>query len=333
MSTTLHPHPDPAACSASSARLGEPLAGTGPVATAWLAIEQPGPWGRQALSESHLDPELGRELDRKAEAAGVRIALIRRPGRHALAQVEPVTDPDDGEGNVDADAGTSRRVLLASTIPGRSYLRSMTITDPQQLLDLDFAALAAGDPIGGEPVAKPVLLVCTNGKRDRCCALLGRALTLDLAEAMAALAPADGVEIWESNHLGGHRFAPTAVVLPTGYAYGRLDAESGMAAVEAARAGRMLTRLCRGRSSWSRLGQAAELALRDELQEFAADAVLVTGEQPSSPGQWTVDLTVHGAGYRATVTERAADEPRPESCGKPFGTPMELRVALLEKLG
>jgi hypothetical protein len=355
MSTTHHPQPASASCSVSSARLAEPLAGTGPQATAWLAIEQPGPWGRRALTESHLDPELGRELDRRADAAGVRIALIRRPGRHALADTDTDSDTAAAAAAAAADPDTSadfgaapdterattglpRRVLLADTTPGRSALRSLTITDPRQLLDLDFAALAAGNWSDGSllsastPEPKPVLLVCTNGKRDRCCALLGRALTLDLAELMAS-AGADGVDIWESDHLGGHRFAPTAAVLPTGYLYGRLDVAGATAAVDAARSGRMASRLCRGRSTWNHRGQAAELALREELQEYAADAVLVVGEQPSGDGTWTVDLTAHAVTYRATVTQRAAEEPRAESCGKAFGNPIELSVLAVQKVG
>ena len=41
----------------------------------------------------------------------------------------------------------------------------------------------------------------------------------------AALARVFPDEVWECTHLGGHRFAPTALVLPTGYSYGRLDQE------------------------------------------------------------------------------------------------------------
>ena len=337
MSTTHHPQPGPASCSVSSARLGEPLAGSGPRATAWLAIEQPGPWGRRALTESHLDPELGQELDRRAEAAGVRIALIRRPGRHALAQTGVDTDLDE-EQSAPTAPGSTRQVLLANTIPGRTALRSLTVTDPRQLLELDLAALSAGDwSVGGllstaVPEPKPVLLVCTNGKRDRCCALLGRALALDLAE-LAAASGADGPEIWESDHLGGHRFAPTALVLPTGYVYGRRDAASAAAAAAAAGSGQMVARLCRGRSTWNQRGQAAELALREELQELAADAVLVTGEREAGGGTWAVDLTVNGIGYRASVSQQAAQEPRAESCGKAFGRPVEVSVLALEKTG
>ena len=37
--------------------------------------------------------------------------------------------------------------------------------------------------------------------------------------------------------------------------------------------------------------------------------------------------------YRALIEQSAAAEPRPESCGKDFGRPAELRVSSLEALG
>jgi Sucrase/ferredoxin-like len=303
--------PAPTSCSAASARLGEPLAGTAPVARRWLAIEQPGPWGGRALTESHLPHELGRALGHKAEAAGVRIALIRRPGPHA-----------------EHDPLAPRRVFLADTRPDRSTLWSWSTADPATLLDLDFE-------LPGKPVhaGGPPLLVCTNGRRDTCCALSGRALAAWLAEDEAT----DTDSIWESDHLGGHRFAPTAVVLPTGYVYGRLDGPAARAILRDAAAGRGGGPLCRGRSTWSRPGQAAELALRAELQEYAADAVCVLGERqlapvPDGPARrHEVALDAGGRHFRAVLAESPAAEPRPESCGKAPGNPLELRLISLEK--
>jgi Sucrase/ferredoxin-like len=326
--------PETSACSAASARLGEPLAGTAPVAGRWLAIEQPGSWGARALTTSHFPPELGRALSLKADAAGVRIALIRRPGQHA-----------------EHDPGAPRRIFLADTRPDRTTLWSWSTNDPATLLDLDFDV-----PAKPEHEAGPVLLVCTNSKRDACCALAGRALTGWLTED----ARTDSAAVWESDHLGGHRFAPTAVVLPTGYVYGRLDGPAARNLLLDAAAGKAGGPLCRGRSTWSRAGQAADLALRAELQEYAADAVTVLGERrldpvPGDPAasaeaqqseqagqaaeteqaerRYEVSLAAGDDRFRAVLAESAAVEPRPESCGKAFGTPLELRLLSLEKDG
>ncbi|HEU5355509.1 MAG TPA: sucrase ferredoxin [Actinocrinis sp.] len=309
----------PSNCSVFSATLQEPLAGTAPVASAWLAIEQPGPWGARALTQSHLDPEVGAELSQRAEGIGLRIALIRRVGRHAL------TDP-----------AAPRTALLCNTRPGVASVRAIKFADPRELLDLDLGALGAGQLDEGERLTDPVMLVCTNGKRDQCCAERGRALALDLAQREAARCGVESsaiIDVWESDHLGGHRFAPTAVVLPTGYVYGRLDADGALAALDAARSGHVMAENARGRSTWSRPGQAADLALRTELQQFDADAVRVVAEERIEEDSYAVELTVDDdTRYRATVQGTAASVARPESCGKALGNPIELRVTELEKL-
>lgn len=61
------------------------------------------------------------------------------------------------------------------------------------------------------------VLVCTHGRRDVCCGSRGT----DLALHLVAEGPPVGVDVWRTSHTGGHRFAPTFVVLPqaTGWAF------------------------------------------------------------------------------------------------------------------
>lgn len=65
------------------------------------------------------------------------------------------------------------------------------------------------------------LLVCTHGRRDVCCGSQGT----DLALRLAAEGPPPGVAFWRTSHTGGHRFAPTFLVLPqgTGWAFADPD--------------------------------------------------------------------------------------------------------------
>src|SRR5579884_2978030 len=288
-------------CAQVARELAEPLAGTAAVAEGWLLVEQPGPWGARALTESHLDPALGRELERRAEAAGLRVGLIRRPGRH-------------GDDHV---PGRPRAVFVAGARPGASWVRRLEVTDPAEIAALEFASAGElGEPYDAEPLA----LVCTNGRRDRCCALQGRPLAAELA------ASGHGA-VWETTHLGGHRFAPTMLVLPYGYAYGRLTAASAKEVLEATAAGRMVPEHCRGRSAWRRPGQAAELAVRAETGEDAADALTVHQEGG-------VQRVEHRDGrvWEVAVAERESLPPRPESCGKAPGTPLRMEVRGLRRV-
>ena len=182
-------------CATLSRALSEPLYGTASRVRGWVLLEQPGPWGREAVTESRLDPDLGRALDRAAAAAHLRLLLIRRPGR---------------------GASQPHACFVAHTSRGRRWLERRRLDDPAELLQLDMAAVVAGERPGfGEEVAEPLYLVCTNGRHDRCCATYGRPLAL-------ALAAGHGELIWESSHVGGDRFAGNLVCLPDGHYFGRV---------------------------------------------------------------------------------------------------------------
>ncbi len=280
-------------CATLSRELGESPAATASVARTWLLLEQPGPWGAKALRSSHLDPAVGRALEQAADGTGVRLALIRRPGRH-------FDDHKPGR----------HRVFAAHTMPGAGWLRVAELTDPAELLEADLTRLGAGhhDGFGSAYEGEPFAAVCTNGKRDQCCAVLGRPLAADLAASGIA-------QVWEITHLGGHRFAPTMLVLPYGYAYARQDTESAKAVLAAARDGRMVPDGCRGRSSWDRPGQAAELAVRRETGEDRAEALQVAPAEKSGTG-WSVRVThTDGRSWAVAVEPAAAVPSRPESCG------------------
>ncbi|WP_053743517.1 sucrase ferredoxin [Streptomyces sp. NRRL WC-3618] len=302
-------------CASVSRDLDEPIAGTAATARTWLLIEQPGPWGAQALIMSHLDPALGRALEKAAEGTGVRIALIRRPGRHA-----------------DVGPPAARQVYAAHTTPGNVWLHSATTRDPAQLLDLDFAALGKGAPhtfdtgLRGRPhTGHPLALVCTNGKRDRCCALLGRPLAAELT--------ASGVEgAWEVTHLGGHRFSPTLLVLPYGYAYGRAQAPHVKEILQGVRVGRLVVEGCRGSSAWERPGQAAELAVRNMAREYSTDVLSVVRTDGSAP-RWEVTVAhTDGRLWSVAVAQGASLPPRPESCGSTLGSPARMDVVAVREL-
>uniref|UniRef100_UPI00248465B2 sucrase ferredoxin n=1 Tax=Pseudonocardia pini TaxID=2758030 RepID=UPI00248465B2 len=138
--------------------------------------------------------------------------------------------------------------------------------------------------------------------RDLCCAVEGRALA-------AAVAETGQVDVWECSHLGGHRFAPTALVLPTGYLYGRLDVQSAVAAAKAAGAGEVETGHCRGRMAWPAAGQVAELAVREHTGLRDADALTVAEIMAGE-----VVVTGYGTRWVVRVEEQPGPE-RPLSCG------------------
>ena len=74
---------------------------------------------------------------------------------------------------------------------------------------------------GGNPQAGRDLLVCGHGRRDVCCGSAGTDLAMKLARGSL---PPD-VRLHRTSHTGGHRFAPTFIVLPeaTLWAFADID--------------------------------------------------------------------------------------------------------------
>ncbi|WP_019932925.1 sucrase ferredoxin [Nocardia sp. BMG111209] len=284
-------------CSAAAA-VDIPLPGTATRVTGWLCVEQPGAWGRDVIGDEVLGPEITAELAPRVKAAKVRPTLIRRPGRSEFTGV--------------------RTVLLASSHPGRSWCERLEITDLKQLLDLDLDLLNGPAPGLGVPVADSPILVCTHGKRDQCCALLGR----PIAARLAAEYPD---RVWECSHTGGHRFAPAMVLLPVGLTFGRLDEDAAAAVVAAADRDELPLTGFRGRSGCSPLEQVAEIAVRQQISDPAgmpgADDLSVAempGAEPTGdPATFAgAALVTHRDGRRWQVTAHTvAYAPRQASCG------------------
>ncbi len=205
----------PGNCSAAWDASPDPVWGTASTARFWVAMEQRGPWGARAFTASQLDPRDGAALEQRAAEAGGRALLIRDAGRERHGSAR----------------GYARMVYVAGGMPqGRPWLLCGEHDDPAVVADLPFIQIAAGDAavvLAAAPWLRPAReaagLVCTNGKRDVCCALRGRALVRDLAGDLPG-------RVWECTHTGGHRFAPTGVLLPLGITLGRVADAGAFAA-------------------------------------------------------------------------------------------------------
>lgn len=262
----------------------EPLAGTAPLARWWWLIEMPGPWGRKALEECRV-PAV-RSLDSSDER---RVLLVRRRGRH------PAADPH-----------APLRVWFAGALPGDPPPRMAVVEDHDELLRWPAPGPAADRAV--EDPRAPRLVVCANSARDLCCGLDGRALVQDL----------DDDDIWECSHLGGHRFAPTALLVGTGLVYGRLDARAARTLLDRGATAETAGYL-RGRSALSPPAQAAEAWLM--AQGIQAQGIQAQGIQPD-PAEVQVAQVDDGltrvtfAGAPAIDLRHAPGAaPRPASCG------------------
>lgn len=300
------PKSAPAGCAAVRAALDEPLVGTAPErAASWLLVEHPGPWPSDDLP-ADLPVEAAAVLE-AATQAGVRPQLVRR-----------VSDRR-------RDVST---VILASCRPERRWTERRTLTDLRALADLDLDALAAGETPGfGTRAVDPVVLVCTHGRRDVCCARLGRPLAVLLDAQLPGL-------VWETTHVGGDRFAPNVVALPDGSYHGGVSVAEVPALAQALRAGRVLPSRLRGRAGLPTAAQAADCFLRAHLGETSLQAVRVVATTPGPSGQTCVEAVVAGARWCVHVTSRPGSQERLTSCAGDgtFDTPEAFELVDLRQI-
>jgi|GEM_PF-5376909 len=74
------------------------------------------------------------------------------------------------------------------------------------------------------------ILICTHGRRDRCCGSLGMNLYAEVQDMLTKSQyllrdNSQRINCSRTTHTGGHRFAPTGVLLPQGTLWGFLDQE------------------------------------------------------------------------------------------------------------
>ena len=277
-------------CADAARARGEPVAASAARYRRYLLLEVPGPWGKSALDERHLTAPVARSLARAAADANANVLLIRRPGRQ-----RPASASAAGAGS----AGSGRRAwAMADTAPEAERVLWGSWDTPDDLLRLDLAAALPDTAAASGP--QRVALICTNGKRDLCCATRGR----PVAETLAAV---PGWDSWESTHLGGHRFAATTMLLPTGDMFGWLDPPTAVAAVERFDAGQLLLSHYRGRSGQPVPVQAALHAAAVRLGDSRRHAFRlagvkqVTGAKSDDAELWEV-LVSHLAERGTDVT-------------------------------
>lgn len=246
-------HPDDARfCTEHSLAAGEPLAGWGAHPARNVLIRWPKRRWRHSL---RLAGGMGAALEaaiERAVAAGWRVNLIDRKG--------------------DADAGA--RVFV--------FPQAVSLDVPPDDLPEFLDALGqGGDMPGGVsagPVTAPLVLCCTHGKHDACCAKWG----FGVYKALAAEAARRGdFDVWEVTHLGGCRLSAGVLVLPALRKYGRLRPADAPALLAAEAQGRPYLPCYRGAAHLDPPAQAAEVAgLRHLAGIGLRGTVRVTEEAP-----------------------------------------------------
>ncbi len=252
-------------CSLITRDLEEPLAGTAPNARHIVFITWPKRfWDRDVLlSEGGFPETLGEDQHLWSALVGkVTLRLIT-------------------DGTVGTD---SCEVLI--------YPEGVRYTvAPAQLTDVLTAHFSGNPSQVAEPITTPQVMVCTHGKHDKCCAKFGGAVVQRLREGVDARQAS--VKVWESSHLGGHRFAATLAAFPQGRMHGYLTPELADEWLDAFLADQVHAPTYRGRIWLEGLHQVAEAFAQTVCQQehWSAQPELI--EVTEAPEQTQVQVRLH----------------------------------------
>jgi hypothetical protein len=279
------------------------LAGIDPIGTAdcvdgFLLVEWPRPWPKKTNDVGELADVVAMLADFQQRGRTYRLQLV--------------------VGSDTAPGRTSHHVMLYAR--ARRGFSGFALTEHQvgaaavASACRDLIERAQGDPDIATAQDHPLdVLICTHGNRDVCCGSRGAALYRDCIGLQAG-----SVRMWQTSHLGGHRFAPTALVLPDGQWWAYLDATTLRAIVRREPDVERLRPFYRGSSAFA--SKAVQAVEREAFVRYGwpwLETVRDASLAHAHSGGDRVLLTFHGddevhRSLRATVI--AGDEVHVPAC-------------------
>lgn len=272
-------------CSDLSLASGEPMLGTATQVDVWLLLEYKPAWRAKAVEDNDLAARTKDWIDRtvaavSAKGGKARVQFVRRPELDTALTTLFV-----------AESGALRR------FQGEGYAEI-------QHMDIDTTQM--------DEVDDPQYFVCTNGQRDLCCARYGLPVYAELRARVAG-------RVWQTTHLGGHRFAPNVLTLPQGAIYGRVFEEDVPEFTTLIENGELSRGHLRGRSAYPPEAQVAETLVDGNLASIeggavtfqTADGFTTVDVEPGPPRE--IIASCGKTETEAVVPLRPAVRPRPET--------------------
>jgi hypothetical protein len=264
-------------CSELSRQMNEPMAGTAVHATTWLLLEYNREWAARATEENALPPPVQTWLHEQVMAVeNGRLQFIKQTRAGGDEQLN---------------------FFVAIVEQNRPRLYRFQLNRYEALLDVDIPAIIAGEE---GHYTEPLFLVCTNGRRDRCCAKFG----LTFYHALAARL---GQVVWQTTHLGGHRFAATMLALPVGVNYGRLAPQDVDQLIATHQRGDIWLPKLRGHTGLAPVAQVADAHLRRETGQMRLEAFRHESTQQLADDRWRVRFVETAVGKIHHILIEAGD--------------------------
>lgn len=263
-------------CSAASRYFKEDIHGTAANFSGFILLEHSDPFPEK-IKQAHFDSEWLSGLEELAKKRKAKLLLVR---------------------NKRTSFRTSRLIYVDCIKKRYTTL----LCTPGVLMAVEFEKYIEDAVTHWE--TEPFFVVCTNGKKDKCCAKFGFPVFKFLENHDKKLT------VYESSHVGGDRFAANAVYMPFGIYYGRLTVEDVDPILEAAENKKIFFPNYRGISTRSFLNQTIECYLRKHLDNYYFDFSIKINKQEEAAGIISSEVLVKGGNLFKVVVEKKT-EPYP----------------------
>lgn len=193
-------------CSVVAQERGEDPIGTAPVYNEYLMIQIPSPWQKEVTDSKTMAPSIAEALAAHGNnRPGIRVQGILPQNPDEVGETLRIIHYRRPENDAFADFVRDEYDVPVSEA-GR--LVTALLGGPEDLAAFASYRLDADTHVRD-------LFICTHGSRDAACGRFGYPIFAALREQYVPAS--DGsLRVWRVSHLGGHRFAPTILDLPSG---------------------------------------------------------------------------------------------------------------------
>ncbi len=266
------------------------LLGSAPECELWLMLEYSQAWGRKVLTDSNLSSPI-KDLfdDFKRQFPHSKLLFIKQPERRSRE---------------------STRFYISLRRNDSNCLLKFDLNSYADLLELDLSGICENpEHYSAHYDESTLALVCTNGKRDQCCAKFGLPVYKTLQNRF-------GESVWQCSHFGGHVFAPTMMVLPQNLCFGKIPVAQSCDIVDKVARGTIDARYLRGECRYPKPIQAALQFLRKETQNHAIGSYRLLNVLENTVEKVVVEFQdcANKAQFTVSVAISTSDKERVSSC-------------------
>jgi len=244
-------------CFDNSLQASEQIFSTAPNINFWILIEYSSHWEEKAFNNSDIQIE-------------VKNMIRSLAGKYPKSRIQLIRNEDKSNDHIN--------LYIAITKETDKKVYEYRVKSYQDILNIDFDSEMSDKHL----TSKPLMLVCTHGSYDNCCGEKGLELFYHLSKKEKYF------KVWQTTHLGGHRFAANILILPGGIYYGRINRDNYKKIKNSYINNKLEIDLLRGRCFYHPDVQAAEYYLRSELNYSYLNNLYLISKSTTEDG--TIDV-------------------------------------------